>query len=337
GIPAEKQGRLFKPFMQADSSTTKKFGGTGLGLVISKKIVDKMQGTIWFESQSDVGTKFYFQIPLRIPNLPARLDYLNPEHAFLKGKVCLIIDDNSTNLKVFEYTLRFWQMQALCFVSPQQGIAELHKHLPDILILDYNMPEKTGIEIAEEIRSQYGEKVPILICSSYDFLEIQNQKIVYDEFLVKPVLQKKLYEVLCHLFQQKHEQIATKPKEIKKIQNAYHVLVAEDNPVNQQLVLRMFGKLGIEVTIADNGQIATDLCSNNDYDLIFMDIHMPIMNGFDAIYNIQNSGKQSPPIIIMSADVFFKEKNEDLQVTESILKPIKISDIERILDKYELT
>lgn len=338
GIPKDKQKKLFSPFTQVDASTTKNFGGTGLGLAISLKIVDQMGGSIWLESEEGKGSTFSFRIPL------IKSDLKNPEYLLdnpklLFGKKVFSLDDNPINLKVFQNVLTYWKMDVESFLKQSDFFARLAEVKPDIVLLDYNMPEQDGLEVARKVREIYGRDVFLALCTSYDLdgLGIDFDKSIFDFVLIKPIKQKNLYEKLLQLY-------ITEKTSIPESKSIYsevtlkerNFLLVEDNPINQKLAKKMFHKLGYHIDIAENGQEGFDKVLKNSYDMIFMDIHMPVMDGHKAIQLIHSEIKNPPPIVVMSADVFQKEDNvfRSYEVTDYIIKPIKLSDIQNLLKKY---
>lgn len=194
------------------------------------------------------------------------------------------------------------------------------------------MPEKSGLEVIEELRKDLGEELPIVLCSSFDSDEIKNSG---DEFiyLTKPIRQKVLFEFLRNIFSEKKQDQVLKPKITNQLKNNYSVLLVEDNIINQKLARKTLKKLGVEPELAVNGEIAIDMTSKKKYDLILMDIHMPVMDGLNATRIIQSREKNPPPIIIMSADIFKNKEYDDITIKDYILKPIKMSDIESMFSK----
>ncbi|MCB1190849.1 MAG: response regulator [Leptospiraceae bacterium] len=332
GVPKNKQNELFKPFTQVDSSTTKNYEGTGLGLAISKNIIELMKGSIWFESEENIGSTFYFNIPL-IQSKNQNPVYLRSNHEFLEGKQCVLIDDNPTNLKVFKNILHNWKINSKDFLNPEEGLQDILTTKPDFVLLDYNMPKKSGVDIAKEIRKFHKKEIIIFLCTSYDSDELRNNKSLFNHILTKPIRHKVLFETLCNTFTENNS-ISKIPKKLTlNLRNKYVILIVEDNPVNQNLVKRILNKMQIETDIANNGEIAVRMNSEKKYDLIFMDIHMPKMSGFEAIKIIQKQNQNLPPIVIMSADVFKTQDYNSLNIYDHILKPIKVSDLESLFKK----
>ena len=340
GIPEDKMEHLFQSFSQVDASTTKNFGGTGLGLAISKKIVEQMQGKIWVESEPGKGSVFYFEIPLNRSKVQ-NPKYLDASDSVLKGKRAIVIDDNLVNLKIFQSFLHHWNMEAVCFSSPVHALSDLDNLNTDIFLLDYNMPEMDGASLAKKIRDRFGRSVFIALCTSTDLDEmtVKFDRDIFDFILNKPIKQKFLFEKLQKLYNQNYDksdipEIRQDPDEIKKAK----ILLVEDNPINQKLAVKMLRKLGFSADIADNGKSAVEKALSSSYDLIFMDIHMPEMDGEEAAAIIQRSMKDPPKIVIMSADAFRKEeiRLKNIKIDDYILKPIKLSDLESILTKNHL-
>ena len=340
GIPEEKQKNLFQSFSQVDASTTKNFGGTGLGLAISKKIVEQMRGKIWVQSSPGKGSVFYFEIPLKRSAVQDP-KYLSSSDPALNGKRAAVIDDNQVNLKIFQSLLNHWNMKTDCFSSPLLALGSLETLNADIFLLDFNMPEMDGLTLGRKIREHYGKSVHIALCSSTDLdeMSLRFDPSIFDFILSKPIKQKVLFERLLRLYNQDYNQsvISDVRYDPEKTRTA-KILLVEDNPINQKLAVKMLRKLGFSADIADNGKSAVEKALSTDYDLIFMDIHMPEMDGEQAAAIIQASLQNPPKIVIMSADAFRKEeiRMTSIRIEEYILKPIKISDLESILTRNHL-
>ncbi len=344
GIAPEVVKKLFQPFTQADASTTRRFGGTGLGLVISKRLVEMMGGEIGVDSEVGKGSTFWFTVQLAAAQSDAE-----DVDADLAGTRVLIVDDNATNRMILEKYLDQWGAKAVsCDGAPQalnalQEAAEAGQRF-QLAILDMQMPEMDGIELAQLIKgdSQLAE-TPLLMLSSmgYPGEEARRAGIVIS--LLKPVRQALLHEAVTkalgvsHASRQQAAKRSTKPTR----QFRARVLVAEDNPVNEKVVRMMIERLGAEIQVVANGQLAVEtLNQDRDIDLVLMDVHMPVLNGLEATRQIREHEREhdlSPiPIVAMTASALTRDR-EDCKaagMNDFISKPVKRQDLDTALAQW---
>jgi len=323
GISEDAQARLFGAFVQADSSTTRRFGGTGLGLVIAKRLVEMMGGRIGVRSEAGQGTLFWFEIPLRKQNPDARLVMNVAER--LNGLRVLVVDDNATNREILAHQLAGWSMRYTGAAAGQQALQELEQSAErpfDLAILDLHMPGMDGFELARLIRRDARwDGMPLLMLSSAsvgtDHPDRQDARV--DHHLTKPVRQSDLYAAIASALAQASPTPAGAPPPpmpppapmaqagALPARLAGRVLIAEDNPVNQAVAGAMLESLGVAHRFADNGQIALDRVLHESFDLILMDCQMPEMDGFECTAQIrarQHEGvlRQRLPIIALTAN-----------------------------------
>jgi CheY-like chemotaxis protein len=293
GIPEDKLNRLFQPFSQVDSSTTRTYGGTGLGLVISKRLAALMGGTMWVESKPDIGSTFYFTIEAQDVPLQSKI-YLKVQPQQLSKKRVLIVDDNKTNLKILRIQTENWGMVPIDTTSPVQALEMIKSGtMFDLAILDYHMPLMNGITLVSEIRKlKHGKNLPVIILTSMgrrsSSPEIMNLKL--SAFLSKPIKQAHLYETLLSVMSgsersKKWLKLPSKSDSKMADINPMRILVAEDNVVNQKVTLKILDKMGYRADIAANGIEVIDAVRKIHYDLILMDILMPEMDGYQATRN----------------------------------------------------
>lgn len=350
GIPKDKQHKLFQPFSQIDSSNSRLYGGTGLGLVISKKLVEMMKGKIWFESEEEKGTTFNFTIIAEeVPSIPKV--YLKGIIPQLKGKVVLIVDDNQTNRKILKIQFENWGMKAYETAFPEESLRWIQagQHF-DLAIIDYQMPNLNGIELSRKIR-ELAEKnslnnaaFPIIILTSIAHREDESilTELFITHYLFKPIRQSQLYDAVTSLFG-----VEATQKRIEKyfsIDSSYgkklpiKILLAEDNAINQKVALRMIEKFGFKADAVSNGIEVLEALKKIKYDLIFMDIHMPEMDGIEATNKIitEIPVDEQPVIIAMTADIFddIREKCANVGMQDFISKPVKVSELQNILVKW---
>jgi PAS domain S-box-containing protein len=346
GIAEEHKDRLFQAFTQADASSTRKYGGTGLGLTISRKLTELMGGKIWFESEAGKGSTFFFTVELQMTDCVEgqKIDHLPLEA--LRGKHALIVDDNKTNRWLLSELLAQWGMLSEAFEHPEKALEHLQKgHRYDIALIDFQMPDMDGCKLAKEIcRIVKEPHMPVIILSS-SYEHIPEDPAISAR-LSKPVKVGKLCDqVLKALAKTKiiSGKKATEGTHIqpKKLRNL-RVLVAEDNPINQRIAQMMLQRIGCEtVVIVADGEEAVAAAMDAQFDVILMDIQMPRMNGIDASRKIREiTGHPTKPwIIALSAGVMKEEQITALEagMNEFVAKPLVVAQLEKTLDNILLS
>jgi PAS domain S-box-containing protein len=345
GIADEHKERLFQAFTQADSSSTRKYGGTGLGLTISRRLTELMGGKIWFESEEGKGTTFFFTVTLPITDHTDRkADHLPVEA--LRGKRALVVDDNETNRWLLSDQLAQWGVISEAFEKPEMALQHLKDgHRYDIALIDFQMPGMDGGGLAKEIyRLKPEPHIPVIILSS------SCEHIPADPSirarLSKPVKVSKLCDqMLKALAEQRTEsggkETAGSQIQQKKLLNL-RVLVAEDNAINQRIAQMMLQRIGCEnpVMVSD-GEEAVAAVMDAAYDVILMDVQMPHMNGLDATRRIREYTKnpQKPWIIALTAGVMQEEQAAALEagMNEFLSKPLVIAQLEKMLDHVRIS
>jgi CheY-like chemotaxis protein len=336
GISAENQNGLFNAFSQADSSITRRFGGTGLGLVICKKIVEQMEGDIWFKSAEGKGTTFYVNLPLNF-DLDQVDENYTKEIATLKGLRVLIVDDNATNRKVLANTLMQWEIIPVAFDSPDNALENLSLgNEYDLVLLDFCMPNSNGANIATKIKQMpCMHNKPIVLLSGANTAKSDLDSI--DVCLLKPVrnsiLKKTISQVLGHSGTSK----IIKPKvvELAPSKNT-KILVVEDNAVNQMVIAMMLKKLGYHnFSLVADGEEAVEQCKKINFDIIFMDIQMVRMDGYTAAQLIRQHTQSSmqPWIIALTAGAQREdsEKAFSAGMNSFTTKPIQLDGLKSVL------
>lgn len=342
GISQEAQKHLFQPFAQADSGTTRKYGGTGLGLVICKRLIELMGGTLSMHSQLGVGTTFTASIRLPVAEkieVGSSLRHANPPSVLLAGKQVLLIDDNEINRRVAKGMLEGYDIVVATAIDAhdvQQRVKRGDLHLQDYdgMIVDAMMPEIDGWQLARWIRQQpHGRDLPLILASSSLGTDEEKTRLA-DDFamtLPKPLRRGTLYRALAIAIEDWRAPEPTKPSE--KI-DPRRILVAEDSIVNQTVARSILGKDQHEVTIAENGQVALDaLTSPNAFDLILMDVQMPVMDGLEATRQIrqreQDNGWARWPIMALSGNAMQEEQDECLAagMDGCLTKPMKVNEV----------
>ncbi len=333
GIPEDKLLRLFKAFSQVDSSTTRKYGGTGLGLVISEKLVGLMQGEINVESKPGVGSVFSFTVKTVIGNkkLAAYKQYNLAEQA---GKSVMIVDDNYTNRIILQTQLENWNLVPVIAASGAEALAILAQNkLPDLIISDAQMPYMNGFQFSESVKEKY-PNLPIILLSSMGDESSKKLKHLFTAVLTKPIkqhaLSKYILDGLQHHSDVKVKQAAATEKADYNFaaKHPMQIMVAEDNLINQHVINLMMKKLGYQIEIVNNGQEAIDALHKKDFDLILMDMQMPEMNGLEATRMIRQTAKKLV-IIALTANTMPGDREECLNagMNDYLSKPIKTKEL----------
>jgi signal transduction histidine kinase/CheY-like chemotaxis protein/ligand-binding sensor domain-containing protein len=342
GIHRDKLERLFKAFSQVDSSTTRKYGGTGLGLAISDKLITLMGGQIQVESEPNIGTRFFFTIQAKAGQQSTRT-YVHMNVTGIQGKRVLVIDDNETNLTIIKNQLEQWKITPVLAHSAKEAIEILAGNSFDLALTDMQMPEMDGIALAQHIRSNY-PKLPVLLLSSIGDEKAKHHVNLFNAILTKPVKQQVLYKHVVHHLRQQGVPMQEEQSTAKKLSEDFakehplRILIAEDNPVNQKLAERVLIKLGYTPDIAENGVRVLDMLKSANYDLIFMDVQMPEMDGYEATRRIRSQQQYDPIIIAMTANAMQGDKEMCLNagMDDYISKPIKLEDLTLIIKNWSL-
>jgi len=342
GVDDEKLQLLFQPFIQADDSTSRKFGGTGLGLSITKILVDLMGGRIWVDSKLGEGSDFQFEIECTLNEKAPKSDI---DSSILAGKSALIIDDNFTNREVLQKQLSRWKIKSTPVSSSQEAL-DLLENIDDfeLILSDFNMPEQDGIFLVSEIRRRKlapEAKIGIL-SSSYISSEIKSDDYGIDFILSKPVRQKQLLYTLITTFGGSVDQ---NPKQSgalfsrDKLPNL-HILLVEDNLVNQKVASLLLKRLGYHADVAANGLEAIECCKRQRYELVLMDVQMPEMDGLEATQYIRENAHEcgEPVIIAMTAGVTEEEKKAVFAVGMNAFlpKPMNLGDLQGCIESLSL-
>lgn len=340
GISPEKQRKLFKAFSQADSSTTRHYGGTGLGLAISKKLVELLGGKIWVESEEGKGSTFQFTIQAEALNKPAPTQR-EVKMSQLKGKRILTVDDNRTNLEVITRQLQVWNMEPIRAQSGAEALEKVQSEPLDLILMDYEMPDLNGIQTLEKIRNYTSnEETPAILLSSSDPDLSEEQRELFSQFYLKPIRHSIL---LRHMAEKLHAMATPAVTSDQKAQKrdlatAYplKILLAEDNVVNQKLASMTLQKMGYQPDVVANGLETLEALDRQWYDLIFMDIQMPEMDGVTTTHKIlEKMGDQRPTIVAMTANAMEGDRQRFLDegMDHYVSKPINLQVVEKLLQQ----
>jgi signal transduction histidine kinase/CheY-like chemotaxis protein/HPt (histidine-containing phosphotransfer) domain-containing protein len=348
GIPKERMNRLFKPFSQVDASMTRRYGGTGLGLAICKRLSEMMGGRMWVESQLGQGSTFYFTVIVIAAPGEAVVDLQLPPPE-LAGKRLLVVDDNATNRQILTLQAQSWGMQIKAAESGPQALEFICKGEQfDIAVLDMQMPDMDGISLAAGIHSLPScQELPLVMLSSVGkpMQEELGQRADFVTFLNKPIKQSQLYEVFAGIFNKqwlcvRSAQSSPPPQFDSHLaeQLPLHILLVDDISLNQKVALQMLQRLGYRADVASNGQEALFALRRQSYDVVFMDVQMPEMDGLEATRAIlkQWSPPERPWIIAMTAHAMQGDREECLTagMNDYISKPIRVEAIVQALRKY---
>jgi CheY-like chemotaxis protein/HPt (histidine-containing phosphotransfer) domain-containing protein len=339
GISPDGMSRLFHSFSQADSSTTRKYGGTGLGLVISKRLVELMGGTMWAESEglSGKGSAFHFTIQTETVELPEKTKRnLTGVQPGLSGKRVLIVDDNATNRRILNLQLRNWGMQTRETNMAHEALEWIKRGDPfDLVITDMHMPEMDGATLAQEIRNLHDEKsLPLVLFSSMGRRETEMDSILFAAFLNKPIKPSQLFDTLISILT--HEQDASKPAPTKPRMNSeiapdhpLRILLAEDNIVNQKIALSILRQMGYSADVTGNGLEVIEAMKRKVYDVVLMDVQMPDLDGLEATRRIRKMDLLQPRIIAMTANALQGDREICLAagMDDYIAKPIRVDEL----------
>jgi two-component system, sensor histidine kinase and response regulator len=336
GISPEKSREIFEAFSQADASTTREFGGTGLGLSISSRLAKLMGGEISVESEPSQGTQFYFTAKFGAVSreeAPAIFSTGPP----LNGFRALIVDDNEINRHLLQQLLPAWGMEVKLASEGHEAIEMFAKHqqsgMPfSVVLMDKNMPGLGGYEATEELRAlPGGAHVPVLILTSSPITEDldQEKSLRISKRISKPIIREELREALqLALYGATSPRSDSKQPETRRLERPLHILLTEDNAVNQKLAIRLLEKLGHHVTIASNGKEAVECAKRCAFDLVLMDIQMPIMGGVQATQLIRESEQHAnrrTPIVAMTAHAMKGDREKYLSAGMDgyVSKPVR--------------
>ena len=291
GIPPEKIETIFEGFSQADSSTTRKYGGTGLGLTISKQLVEMMGGRIRVEGEAGKGTTFHFTAPFGL-SLAEERKLTRVQELDLSGVRVLIIDDNATNCLVFREMTSSWGLVPEVAKNGKEGLIKAREAFDSgepyrLILLDQQMPEMSGFEVAERVKEGlFGADVEIILLTSAGLKgdRVRCRELGISGYLMKPVKQSELLDaIMMALGHRDKEKIPVITRyTIQEARRRLNILLAEDNPVNQKLAVKMLEKRGYRVVVASNGRETVEALDRETFDLILMDVQMPEMDGFEA-------------------------------------------------------
>ena len=344
GISKEEGKHLFKPFLQANNSTTRRYGGTGLGLTISRRLVQIMGGEIGLISQVNQGSTFWFNLPFAKSTTPI----VTPQESInkLRGLKLLLIINHTAHHILFTVLTQQWQMQLHIAANPTEGLQQLQQMngAYDFVIIEHDLPQLDGLNFMRTLQfdPQYAN-LPLVLFTTVDkTIEPEKESIRY--LLNKPLLPSNLLNCLLHILgEDKVESVALPPISSSSPPQFFNkqILIAEDNKVNQEVIKVMLHNLGCQVTVVEDGQQVLQALSQQRYDLIFMDCHMPKLDGFEASIQIRQqecyqTDELHIPIIALTANALHGDRERCIAVgmDDYLSKPVKSEDLQKMLGHY---
>lgn len=347
GMTEEQRKNLFQPFTQADTSTSREFGGTGLGLSICKKLCDLMGGSISVESAPGIGSNFTVILPFEVPEEgPKQIN--RDKYPTLAGKRVLIADDNSTTREILYELLGNMNLEVVAVNSGIEAMLMLRNadriaQPFDLVLLDRRMPELDGVETAIQMQLEgFGEIPKLMMISTYE----QEEGIIQTisgiggvKLLSKPICPSLLYNQVVNLLGIKEEQETIKMESCGISLEGYRILLAEDNEISQMIVSQLLESTGVDLDIAQDGKETLEKIEKTKYDLILMDIQMPVLDGWNATRRIREMGTdwaKNVPILAMTAHALTTDyqKTRSASMNDHIVKPIEPQTFYQILGKY---
>jgi signal transduction histidine kinase/CheY-like chemotaxis protein len=353
GISKETQQSIFDPFSQADTSTTRQYGGTGLGLSISMQLVNMMNGNIWVESELGQGSQFHFSIPLEVADAKVTKARSGARVESLRGVKVLVVDDNRTNRRILGATLQRWEMLPTSVEDGEQALAELSMALEagepyGLILTDMHMPKMDGFTLVERIQQNKNltaVTIMMLTSGSHKGDLARCRELGLAAYLLKPVRESELREAIVRALGGDGQDSDVAPPALSSAQDArdpaafMRILVAEDNPINQRLAKRLLEKRGHQVLVAGNGRQALEALKKESFDLVFMDVQMPQMDGVQATAEIRREEETSGrhiPIIALTANAMKGDREKYLAcgMDGYLAKPIRTPELDEILESY---
>lgn len=343
GIAEDKYYRLFESFSQVDSSTTRKYGGTGLGLAICQRLTALMGGSIRVESEVGKGSSFIFTINAKVNREVKQFNTnVTIDTAPLKNKRILILDDNKTNLKILKTQCTNWGLNASTFEHYEEALQALATKKYDLVITDFNMPDKDGIEVTKIIKHLHNDLPVILFSSSgADHNYAIQHKHLFSVLLNKPAKHRQIFKAISDTLIKKAGPILPVVKNVDVVKTALpiNILIAEDASINQKLLLKTLEKLGYKADLADNGIEVLKAMEQKKYHLIFMDVMMPELDGYEVTKKIlEMCSEDVRPIIIAATANAMNEDREKALLSgmdDYISKPFNFQNVRDKIEKWE--
>lgn len=334
GMSEEEQAKLFQAFSQTDTSNTRKYGGTGLGLTICKQLIELMGGEIWQESVKGSGSTFTFTLQLKKDESQETVAYSSN---YLRGQRFLVVDDNQLERELIGAILTSWGANPTLCGSGKDAIHLAESQPFDYLIVDWQMPGIDGLDVIKTLQEELKTKFPkVIMVTAHlkdELLKVAEARhITVEKILHKPVSPSILFESITETVK---SEIDKETMSEKRFVAHGNILVVEDNDINQLVARDLLEFFGLNVSMANNGKEGVEKVKNQSYDLVLMDLQMPIMDGFEATRKIREFN-QDIPIIALSAAVMEHDKKltRDAGMNEHLSKPIDMEELQNLLGKY---
>ncbi|MDE6664175.1 MAG: response regulator [Lachnospiraceae bacterium] len=343
GMSEEFVKHIFEPFEREQNATTSGIQGTGLGMAITKNIVDMMNGTIDVQSEMGVGSEFTVSFMFRLYS-GAKEAHEIPE---LKDCRALVVDDDYNTCDSVSYMLGQLGLRAEWTLSGKEAVLRTHQAITrdddySVYIIDWIMPDMNGVEVARRIKKETGGKAPIIVLTAYDWMDIEEEakEAGVKAFCSKPLFMSELRNCLTSVIKKEEAKEQNKDEKSIKLRTG-RILLAEDVEMNQEIATAILGDAGFTTEVADNGKMAVEMLEKSEpgyYQLVLMDVQMPVMNGYEAtkeIRKLENKELASIPIIAMTANAFEEDKKDALKcgMNGHIAKPIDINNLFKTLDE----
>lgn len=348
GIPEDKRQVIFESFAQADTSTTRKYGGTGLGLAIASQLATMMGGAIWVDSEVGKGSTFHFTVKSGV--LPIKKRARPRDSVDLAGLRVLVVDDNATNRRILFDVLRNWEMEPTAVEGGNDALESLTESAArsapyDMVLLDAQMPGMDGFEVAERIaaNSELSDTPMIMLTSAGQYGDVARSKDAgVAAYMMKPIKQSELFDSIISVLGRAKPSSQTEhqaPEATEKAVRPLHIILAEDNAVNQRLAMAVLQKRGHSVFLANNGDEAVEAYVDQHFDAILMDVQMPLMDGFEATASIREKEQQTGrriPIIAMTAHAMKGDRERCLEagMDDYVSKPIRADELFAALEGF---
>jgi PAS domain S-box-containing protein len=336
GIAPEGLKKLFHAFEQVDTSTTRKYGGTGLGLVICKRLSEMMGGTMWVESEIDKGSTFFFTVTFETAEIepaqvaPSRITQM------VKILSVLVVENNPTARRALETQLAGWRMLSASAANAREALALVAQKNFDLALIDTQLPDLGGVPLAREIRK--ARKIPLILIAASKMQLPPEDAELFQAQVVKPIKHSLLFPLILRLTGARGQEAApVAPKRFDETLGRLkplRILLAEDNPVNQKVGLKMLGRFGYTADLAGNGRQAFEAATKARYDLVLMDIQMPDVDGIEALRMIKAAlGKECPVVVALTAEALEGDEKRflDLGFDGYLSKPLQVEKLEKLL------
>jgi two-component system sensor histidine kinase/response regulator len=351
GIAPDKLDIIFDSFTQADASTTRQFGGTGLGLTISRRLVEMMGGRMWVESEPGIGSRFHFTVRVGTDTMPAAVLQDSPPPAILQGVKVLIVDDNGTNHRILHSMVERWGMNPTSVCDGAQALdallaAQNANHPYSLILTDMHMPKMDGFEFVTHMKERMKlstATIMMLTSGGQRGDAARYAELGIAAYLLKPVRQAELREAIIRVLQAKQDPapVSTSARCASRNQSdgrkTLDILLVDDNRVNQKVATRLLEKRGHHVVLAGNGNEALAALTQHSFDLVLMDVHMPSMDGFEATLAIREHEKTTglhQSIVAMTALAMKGDRERCMAAGMDgyISKPIDLQQLDDVLD-----